>query len=67
MQSTAEAAARLGISQRRLQALLKEGRVKGAQQVGRSWVIPDNPQITAGTRGPEPVFKTVRPPRSKSK
>jgi excisionase family DNA binding protein len=61
MLSTADAAARLGISQRRLQALLKEGRVKGAERVGRAWLIPDNPQVIGGSRGPEPMFKTVRP------
>ncbi|MDR2173713.1 MAG: helix-turn-helix domain-containing protein [Burkholderiales bacterium] len=60
MLSTAEAAALLGISQRRLQALLVEGRVKGAQRVGRSWIIPDNPQIYAGSSGPQPAFKTIK-------
>ncbi|MDR2711368.1 MAG: helix-turn-helix domain-containing protein [Burkholderiales bacterium] len=58
MISTADAAERLGISRRRLQALIKEGRVLGAVRVGRAWILPDNPQVTAGTRGPDPVFKT---------
>jgi excisionase family DNA binding protein len=38
--STAEAAEMLGISPRRMRALLEEGRVREAKHVGRAWVVP---------------------------
>ena len=38
--SPSEAAKELGVSRSRMGALLKEGRIEGAQQVGRAWVIP---------------------------
>lgn len=36
--STAEAAARLGVSRRRVQALISEGRIPAAKH-GRDWII----------------------------
>lgn len=59
MLSTAEASARLGISERRLRVLLNEGRVIGAQRVGQIWVIPDPPLVTPGASGPAATFKTL--------
>lgn len=49
-----EAAARLGVTPRRMLALLKQRRVPGARLVGgRVWQVPDNFTVTPGTRGPE--------------
>lgn len=41
-----EAAEKWGITQRRVQALCAEGRIKGAERLGKIWVIP------VGTRKP---------------
>lgn len=53
--STAEAAAVLGVSERRVRAILETGRVKGAFKVGGTWVIPvdrdGNPKITLNPPG----------------
>ena len=35
-----EAAARWGVSQRSVQRLLKEGRIRGAKKFGGSWIVP---------------------------
>ncbi len=37
-----EAAKKWGISGRRVRILCNEGRVKGAEQKGNLWLIPDN-------------------------
>ena len=53
---TSEPAAKeLGMSVRRLQALLQQGRVEGARKVGRDWVIPSPVRVSPGTRGPARV------------
>ncbi len=43
--SISEAAARWGISGRRIQQLCKSGAIDGAKKEGRSWLVPDNIQI----------------------
>jgi hypothetical protein len=50
---TAEAAASIGVTQRRLQALCGQGRIGGAQRIGRTWVLPASFRIYAGKRGPK--------------
>ncbi|MDY7002534.1 MAG: helix-turn-helix domain-containing protein [Cyanobacteriota bacterium] len=54
---TTEAAFLLNISTARVRVLLKEGRIKGANKKGRSWLIPLNsqgiPEIIPGSRGPD--------------
>lgn len=45
-----EAASALGVSISRITVLCREGRIQGAQKVGRDWVIPPEPKVTAGTR-----------------
>jgi hypothetical protein len=67
MVGTTEAASLLGISTRRLVALLNEKRVYGAYKIGRIWVIPlvnGLPKITksASSRGPKPKWEQVKPP-----
>lgn len=52
--STEQAARELGISRRRIRQLLSSGRVVGARQVGRWWIIPSPVQVVAGKRGPKP-------------
>lgn len=53
--STAEAARALGVSERRVRQLLEAGGVKGAQKVGRDWIVPadkdGNPKITLNPPG----------------
>jgi excisionase family DNA binding protein len=50
--STAEAATELGITVRRIQALLKAGRFVGAQKFGRDWMIPRSAMEAVKTRKP---------------
>ena len=37
-----EASARWGISERRINTLCLEGRIKGAEKFGNAWAIPDD-------------------------
>ena len=58
--TTTETAKRWGISARRIALLCSQDRVKGAEKVGHTWLIPDNaekPQDprrknTAGSKKP---------------
>ncbi len=47
-----QAAARLGISDRRLRKLAGDGRVRGAVKIGQEWLIPTPVEVTPGSRGP---------------
>lgn len=53
--STKDAAAALGISERRLRQLIEAGRVKGAQKIGGSWLVPTDkdgaPKVTLNPPG----------------
>lgn len=40
--ATWAAAQKPAISDRRARVLAEEGRIKGAQQIGRNWVAPEN-------------------------
>jgi excisionase family DNA binding protein len=52
--TTREAAVILGVSERRVQILCKQRRIKGAKLVaGRAWQIPADFEIKPGTRGPK--------------
>ncbi|MBM3935285.1 MAG: hypothetical protein FJ319_13485 [SAR202 cluster bacterium] len=53
------AAARLGISDRRILQLISEGRVHGAEKLGRDWFVPEDVQITPGARGRPGVAKRL--------
>ncbi len=58
--STTEAAALLGICCQRVRQLLKDGRIKGAEKVGRFWEIPlykGIPKIVSGDRGPKGTWR----------
>jgi len=51
--STQQAADKLGVNCSRVRALLAQGRIAGAQKVGRNWIIPDPPRIL----GPRHAFR----------
>lgn len=53
----ATAANRLGVSTLRVQQLCRQRRIKGARLVGRVWQIPEDFEVTPGTRGPAPKGK----------
>ena len=50
--TAAEAAAKWGVTPRRVQGLCKEGRVKGATRWGRTWMIPSH-AVLPGSHGAE--------------
>ncbi|MBM3932741.1 MAG: DUF2283 domain-containing protein [SAR202 cluster bacterium] len=58
--TTSVAAREMGISVRRLQALLQQGRVEGAERVGRDWLVPLPAEVRPGLRGPQGVAKRKR-------
>ena len=47
-----EAAIRLGVSERRVRQLAREGRVSGATKIGAEWLIPTPVEVIPGRRGP---------------
>lgn len=47
-----QAANELGISDRRVRQLARDGRVRGAAKVGQEWLIPTPVEVAPGNRGP---------------
>ena len=47
-----EAAARLGVSERRVRKLARDGRLRGATKAGSEWLIPAPVDVIPGRRGP---------------
>ena len=47
-----EAAIRLGVSERRVRKLARDGRVRGATKAGAEWLIPTPVELIPGRRGP---------------
>ena len=47
-----EAAVRLGVSERRVRKLARDGRVRGAIKTGAEWLIPTQVEVIPGKRGP---------------
>lgn len=47
-----EAATRLGVSERRVRQLARNGRVRGAVKTGAEWLIPTPVEVIPGRRGP---------------
>ena len=47
-----EAAARLGVSERRVRKLARDGRLRGAVKASAEWLIPTPVEISPGRRGP---------------
>lgn len=50
MITVAQAATQLGVTPRRVRALLGQHRIVGAVKMGRDWLIPDRVQVTPGSR-----------------
>ena len=46
------AAIELGISDRRVRQLARDGRVRGATKAGQEWLIPTPVEVIPGSRGP---------------
>jgi hypothetical protein len=44
---------------RRLRILCEEGRVLGAEKIGKTWVMPSPVKITGAASGPAATFHTV--------
>lgn len=60
---TTEAASLLGVCCQRVRKLLAQGRIQGAEKVGRTWQIPlfnHMPVVIEGTRGPDSKWKKRR-------
>lgn len=55
-----QAAAELGVRPVRVRQLCQQGRIRGAEKLGSSWVIPKPMDIIPGTRGPKFVKAKVR-------
>ena len=47
-----EAAIRLGVSERRVRKLARDGRVRGATKTGAEWLVPTPVEVIPGRRGP---------------
>ena len=50
-----EAAVRLGVSERRVRKLARDGRLRGAIKAGAEWLIPTPVEVIPGRRGPTGV------------
>ena len=46
------AVVRLGMSERRMRKLARDGRVKGVTKAGSEWLIPTPVEVTPGRRDP---------------
>lgn len=55
-----EAAARLGVSERRVRQLARDGRFRGAVKSGAEWLIPTPVEVIPGKRGPTGVAGRAR-------
>ena len=53
------AAVELGVSDRRVRQLAREGRVRGATKIGQEWLIPTPVELIPGRRGPAGVAGRV--------
>lgn len=65
--TTAECARRLGISRRRVQALIAANRLSG-QKIGRDWLVPEYRLGDVAERKPgRPLLTPARPPRPRGR
>ena len=55
-----EAAAKWGVTPRRVQGLCKEGKIKGAMRWERSWMIPSHAVLPSSAKGEEPRLPMPR-------
>ena len=56
-----EAAVRLGVSERRVRKLARDGRLQGAVKAGAEWLIPTPVEVIPGRRGPTGVAGRINP------
>ena len=54
MQTVQQIAIKWGLQPQRIRQLLAEGRISGAQKVGRDWVIPDDAKRPERKNGRKP-------------
>lgn len=54
-----QASIRLGVSERRIRKLARDGRVRGATKSGGEWLIPTPVELIPGRRGPAGVAGRV--------
>ena len=54
-----QAALRLGVSERRVRKLARDGRMRGATKAGAEWLIPTPVEVIPGRRGPSGVAGRV--------
>ena len=59
-----EAAVRLGVSERRMRKLARDGRVRGASKNRAEWLIPTPVELVPGRRGPAGVAGRSSGPES---
>ena len=55
-----QAATELGVSERRVRQLARDGRVRGAVKLGQAWLIPKPVHVAPGARGPIGVARHRR-------
>ena len=55
-----EAAAKWGVTPRRVQGLCNEGKIKGTVRFGRAWMIPEHAVLPGSDRGGEPHMPMPR-------
>jgi hypothetical protein len=60
-----QAAALLGISIARVRVLCGEGRIDGAEKIGRDWLLPSDPKVRPASRQ-RPGKVQLAPPRRKA-
>ena len=53
--TTRRAAIELGVSERRVRQLAREGRIRGAVKIGQEWLVPTPVEVVPGSRGPAGV------------
>ena len=53
--TTRRAAIELGVSERRVRQLAREGRIRGAVKIGQEWLVPTPVEVAPGSRGPAGV------------
>lgn len=58
--TTLTAAAKLGLSDGHVRRLCREGAVKGAQLLGKTWMVPSSFKWTPQKPGPKPKEKTSK-------
>ena len=55
-----EASEKWGVTERRVQGLCKEGKIKGATRWGRTWMIPSHAVLPSSNKGDEPHMPMPR-------